>query len=195
MKASNLIPGVSCFSNSILSNLFRILRPSARTFGFRLSAVAGRQDLRPSVLALLALLALSTLPAAAADDSSVSQKANQTMEETKKATSDSLDKLWKSVDEARLKNRSPDEIVAWVIMGVLAGSLAAMVTSLKTPGKIGSLACGLAGAFIGGIIVNLVNIDFGWGPVLIRYEELLFSLVGAVLFVVLLKLFGLKKLM
>jgi uncharacterized membrane protein YeaQ/YmgE (transglycosylase-associated protein family) len=43
---------------------------------------------------------------------------------------------------------------------------------------------GLAGAIIGGIIVRMRDFDFGWGPVLIRYEELFFSFVGAVVLVV-----------
>jgi uncharacterized membrane protein YeaQ/YmgE (transglycosylase-associated protein family) len=47
---------------------------------------------------------------------------------------------------------------------------------------------GLAGAFVGGLVVHLANLDFGWGPVLIRYEELLFALLGAIVLVVLAKL-------
>jgi uncharacterized membrane protein YeaQ/YmgE (transglycosylase-associated protein family) len=145
-------------------------------------------------LALLALLFLSTLQAIAADDS-LSQKANQTVEETKKAANDSLDTLWKRVDEARLKNRSPDEIVAWALMGVLVGAVAAMLTSLKAAGRVGYLVSGLVGAFIGGIVVHLTRVDFGWGPVLIRYEELLFSFIGAILIVLILKFTGLKRFM
>jgi uncharacterized membrane protein YeaQ/YmgE (transglycosylase-associated protein family) len=97
-----------------------------------------------------------------------------------------LEDLWKSIDEQRLKNRTPDQIVAWVIMGVLVGALAGMATSLKTTGlgKAGRLLLGLAGAFIGGIVAHVTRIDFGWGPVLIRYEDLLFSLVGALLLIV-----------
>jgi uncharacterized membrane protein YeaQ/YmgE (transglycosylase-associated protein family) len=166
--------------------------PGAPTSGWRTSVFS---------LALLALLLLSTLPATAADDS-VSQKANQTVEETKKAiqgagqaTSDSIDELWRRIDEARLKNRSPDEIVAWALMGVLVGAVAAMLTSLKAAGRVGYLVSGLVGAFIGGIVVHLTRVDFGWGPVLIRYEELLFSFVGAILIVLILKFTGLKRFM
>lgn len=61
-----------------------------------------------------------------------------------------------------------------------------MLTSLKTTGlgKLGRLLLGLTGAFVGGMAVHVGRIDFGMGPVLIRYEELLFSLVGAVLLII-----------
>jgi hypothetical protein len=32
--------------------------------------------------------------------------------------------------------------------------------------------------------VKVAQLDFGWGPVLIRYEELLFSMLGAVVLVI-----------
>ena len=100
-------------------------------------------------------------------------------------------------NRSRLKNRTRDEIVAWVIMGVLVGAVAGMMTTLKTTGlgKLGRLMLGLVGAFIGGMIVHVGRIDFGLGPVLIRYEELLFSLVGAVLLVIVARLLrsGAKK--
>jgi uncharacterized membrane protein YeaQ/YmgE (transglycosylase-associated protein family) len=149
-----------------------------------------------AALTLLALAVLLTAPALAADDATLSQKADQTIDETKKATSDSLDTLWQRVDEARLKNRSPDEIIAWLFTGVLVGSVACMVTSLKpsAPRKIGILVSGLVGAFIGGIIVSVTRVNFGWGPVLIRYEELVFSFVGAILLVLIGRFIGLKKL-
>jgi len=107
------------------------------------------------------------------------------VEEAGSATADAAKSLWQKVDEARLKNRTPDELVAWVIMGVLVGAVAGMMTTLKPTGlgKLGRLALGLAGAFLGGIVVHVGQLDFGWGFVLIRYEELFFSLVGAILIV------------
>lgn len=108
-----------------------------------------------------------------------------------RAVGKSFENLWRRADEGRLKNRTRDEVAAWVIMGVLVGAVAGMLTSLKTSGlgKVGRLLLGLAGAFIGGMIVHIWRIDFGLGPVLIRYEELLFSLLGAVALIVLARLF------
>src|SRR5688572_23045792 len=54
-----------------------------------------------------------------------------TVEDAKEAVRDAgrsaektLENLWRSIDEQRLKNRTPDQIVAWVIMGVLVGAVA-----------------------------------------------------------------------
>jgi len=111
------------------------------------------------------------------------QDAKTAVQDASRSAAKTLEALWQGLDESRLKNRTGDEIVAWVIMGILAGAVAGMMTSLKTTsfGKLGRLLLGLAGAFIGGIVVRIAQFDFGWGPVLIRYEELFFSLLGAIL--------------
>lgn len=110
------------------------------------------------------------------------------------AAADAAKDLWRRIDEARLVNRTGDELVAWVIVGVLVGAVAGMMTPLKSTGtgRMGRLLLGLVGSFIGGVVVHVGQFDFGWGPVLIRYEELFFALVGAVLLVVVGRLFGRK---
>ena len=107
--------------------------------------------------------------------------AKEAVTDATRSAGEKFQELWRRVDESRLKNRTRDEIVAWVIMGVLVGAVAGMMTSLKTTGlgKLGRLLLGLAGAFLGGVVVHVANVDFGMGPVLIRYEELLFSFGGA----------------
>lgn len=104
-----------------------------------------------------------------------------------RSAADGFRSLWTRVDEGRLTNRSRDEITAWVIMGILVGGVAGLFTSLSTSraGRLGRLLLGLTGAFLGGMVVRLARIDFGWGPVLVRYEELLFSLIGAVFLIIL----------
>ena len=143
-----------------------------------------------SVIILGFLLASTLL---GAEGPSLSDKAKEALENTKTAVQDASDSagkamgdLWTSIDKNRLKNRTPDQIVAWIIMGALVGAIAGMATSLKSTGlgKAGRLMLGLIGAFIGGIVVRVAQIDFGWGPVLIRYEELLFSFLGALLLIV-----------
>jgi uncharacterized membrane protein YeaQ/YmgE (transglycosylase-associated protein family) len=109
------------------------------------------------------------------------------VKEAGNSAADKIKDLWGRIDSGRLQNRTRDEIVAWVIMGVLVGALAGTMTSLKPTGigRAARLLWGLAGAFIGGMIVHVAKLDFGWGPVLIRYEELLFAFLGAVLLLVL----------
>jgi uncharacterized membrane protein YeaQ/YmgE (transglycosylase-associated protein family) len=130
----------------------------------------------------------------AADEPGLVTKTKDAAQETTAAVSqagrsvaDQAEQLWQRIDSARLKNRTPDELVAWVIMGVLVGAVAGMMTSLKPTGlgKLGRLLLGLVGAFLGGIFVRATRLDFGWGPVLIRYEELAFSLLGSILLLIL----------
>src|SRR4051812_4035909 len=59
-----------------------------------------------------------------------------------------LEKFWNRIDEKRIKNRTPDQIVAWVIMGLLVGGLIQRFSNLNW---FATLLLGLTGAFIGGI--------------------------------------------
>lgn len=149
------------------------------------------QTFRSITILIFTFLLVSTLLAAA--DPSLSDKAKEALGNTKAAVQDASDSagkaigdLWTSIDKNRLKNRTPDQIVAWIIMGALVGAVAGMATSMKSTGlgKAGRLLLGLVGAFIGGMVVRVAQIDYGWGPVLIRYEELLFSFLGAVVLIV-----------
>jgi uncharacterized membrane protein YeaQ/YmgE (transglycosylase-associated protein family) len=121
----------------------------------------------------------------------VAQETTAALGEAGRSAASEAELLWRRIDAARLKNRTPDEIVAWVIMGMLVGGLTGMLTSLKPTGlgHLGRLLLGLAGAFLGGIMVSMTHLDFGWGPVLIRYEALFFSFLGAILLIVLARLF------
>ena len=108
------------------------------------------------------------------------EDAKQTIENAGKSAMNEIEQLWRKIDEQRLSHRTRDELVAWVIMGLLAGGLLQMVAKLRRPA---TLFAGLAGAFLGGIVVNLSQLNLGLGPVLIRYEDLLLSLAGALVLV------------
>lgn len=160
----------------------------------RISAAIARSTFSVAVGLLLFLVCLTGESALAADEPTLVTKTKEAAQETTTAVAqagrsaaDQAEQLWQRIDAARLKNRTPDEIVAWAIMGTLVGGLAGMLTSLKPSGlgNLGRLLLGLAGASLGGIVVRLTTLDFGWGPVLIRYEELVFSLLGAILLLVL----------
>jgi hypothetical protein len=149
------------------------------------------------IAGLFSLLLFGGIPLAPARAESVGEKVEATAETAKQAVSDAgktashkIEELWARVDEARLKNRTPDEIVAWVIMGLLVGGLMNRVTGLK---PVISFSLGLLGAFIGGIVAHVTALNFGWGPVLIRYEDLLMSLVGGAVIVVLGKILLSRK--
>jgi uncharacterized membrane protein YeaQ/YmgE (transglycosylase-associated protein family) len=137
------------------------------------------------VVLLLAALFHPSIEARAADSvsdkvSAVASDAEKQITDASKAAESKIQELWQRIDERRLKNRTPDQIVAWVIMGLLAGGLIHQFSKLH---KVTTLLLGLVGALVGGILANVIRLDLGLGPVLIRYEDLVASLGGAVLIV------------
>jgi uncharacterized membrane protein YeaQ/YmgE (transglycosylase-associated protein family) len=149
--------------------------------------------MKPTLILMIGLSCLSTHPLFAADQGigdqakDVARKTSEAVQDASSSAADKMKDLWRRIDAARLDNRTRDEVVAWVIMGVLVGALAGTMTSFKPTGfgKLGRLLWGLAGAFLGGMLVHVAKFDFGWGPVLIRYEELLFSFLGAIVLLLL----------
>lgn len=113
------------------------------------------------------------------------RQAQKSAEEAGKATASKIDQVWQTIESQRIQNRTPDEIVAWVIMGILVGGLAGAFSAYGTSGlgRFVNFIFGLVGAFIGGVLASLTQLDLGWGPVLIRYEELLLSFAGAAVIV------------
>ena len=105
-------------------------------------------------------------------------ESGQAIQETGQAALNKIQVLWERIDERRLKNRTPDELVAWVIMGLLVGGL---LYRFGRRGQLTSIFLGLAGAFVGGIVAHVSQLNLGLGPVLITYEDLLCTLAGGLL--------------
>jgi uncharacterized membrane protein YeaQ/YmgE (transglycosylase-associated protein family) len=73
----------------------------------------------------------------------------------------------------------PGGVIAWIIIGILAGWLAGVIMPGKGFGLIGDLIVGLIGAFLGGLIMNILTPDqnFGfWGSFFV-------ALIGACILV------------
>ena len=113
--------------------------------------------------------------------STVTAETGKMVKEAGQAAGSKLEEVWRRIDERKLKNRTPDEIVAWVLIGLLVAGLIHQFSKLN---KVATLLLGLGGSFLGGIVGNLVGFDIGMGPVLIRYEELLASLIGGIVIIV-----------
>lgn len=129
---------------------------------------------------ICALTETSQLPAAETVGdkvNAVAADAEKTLQDMTQQAKTGWGELWGRIDEKRLKNRTPDQLVSWAIMGLLVGGLIHQFSKLKKPT---ALLLGLAGAFIGGLAENLAQLKLGIGPVLISYEELLASLLGGV---------------
>jgi len=82
-------------------------------------------------------------------------------------------------------NISPDEVIAWLIVGALAGSLAGMIVTRHRAGfgRILNLAVGLIGAVIGGVLFKVLHLNLGViGSITITSEEVVEAFIGALIF-------------
>ena len=80
---------------------------------------------------------------------------------------------------------SLSEAVVWLVMGLLAGSVAGAVVTREKKGfgLVVNLVFGLIGAFIGGALFDALDIDVGLGKLTIDLNRLVAAIVGAVIVV------------
>lgn len=81
---------------------------------------------------------------------------------------------------------NPGGLIAWLVVGLIAGFLASTLMRGGGYGMIGDIIVGIVGAFIGGFLVSLLSPDasFGfWGSILV-------SLIGACVLIALLRAFS-----
>jgi uncharacterized membrane protein YeaQ/YmgE (transglycosylase-associated protein family) len=81
---------------------------------------------------------------------------------------------------------APGGLIAWLVVGLIAGFLASMVMRGGGYGMIGDIIVGIIGAFVGGFLVNLLSPDasFGfWGSIVV-------SFIGACILIALLRAFS-----
>lgn len=85
---------------------------------------------------------------------------------------------------------TPAELVVWLIVGLLAGSLAGLVIKRKKAGfgRLNNLAIGLAGALIGGFLFNWVGIDLGLSAISVSLQDIVSAFLGSLLFLLVLYL-------
>ena len=77
-------------------------------------------------------------------------------------------------------------IIIWIIVGALAGWVASMI--MKTNEQMGALAnivAGIIGAFVGGWVVGLFNIDVPEGQ--LNIPSILTAILGAVIVIAIFK--------
>ena len=150
------------------------------------------ENLLPRALRLFLILfvtglfgpALSTSLSA---EQSLAEKTSETVKDATRATSDSVESLMNKIDANGLSDRSPEELGGLVIIALLVGSMIGVLPKLKSlgMGRLAKFLLGLAGAVVGSLAVRTLDISFDWGLAIISYEELLFSVIGAIVLVVL----------
>lgn len=88
------------------------------------------------------------------------------------------------------------QLISWIIVGLIAGSLAGSVLkrSRHGYGRWANWGIGLVGAMVGGLLFSLFRIDFGLGQIAISLADLVQAFVGALIFVGILTLWrGVNK--
>jgi len=80
------------------------------------------------------------------------------------------------------------DLVVWMIVGLIAGSLAGMVVTASWAGlsRWTSLGVGLVGALIGGLIFRLFGIWPGLDSVAISLRDILAAFIGSLIFLLVL---------
>ncbi len=130
-------------------------------------------SLASTLVALLLGLNLLPLTSHAA---SVADTASEIGRDVSRAAQQTL----KAVERNDPRRLSAGEIVAWLVVGCAVGALAGRLASSPSAWYTRVLL-GLAGAFVGGVLVDLFKIDFRWGSLVLRYEELAAALAVALL--------------
>ena len=80
-------------------------------------------------------------------------------------------------------------IIAWIIVGLLAGFLASQVMGKGGYGIVGDIIVGLVGAFIGGFLVKLIfpNFDFSMNDIGAFIASVVVAAIGAIVLIFLLR--------
>ena len=76
------------------------------------------------------------------------------------------------------------QIIVWLIVGALAGSIAGVVVRRTKEGfgLFTNLGIGLVGALIGGFIFKALNINLKLGKISVSLEDLLSAFIGSLIF-------------
>ncbi|MBN1283818.1 MAG: GlsB/YeaQ/YmgE family stress response membrane protein [Anaerolineae bacterium] len=80
-------------------------------------------------------------------------------------------------------NISLGQVIVWLIVGALAGSLAGMIVTRRRKGygPLTNIVLGLIGAVIGGFLFKLLNINLGLGEIAISFDDLVAAFVGSLI--------------
>jgi uncharacterized membrane protein YeaQ/YmgE (transglycosylase-associated protein family) len=80
---------------------------------------------------------------------------------------------------------TPDELIVWLIVGAIAGSLTGMLVkgSKAGFGYLANLGIGLIGALLGGLLVKLLHLQLGaLAAIAISLKDVVVALVGSLIF-------------
>ena len=78
---------------------------------------------------------------------------------------------------------SIDQLIVWIIVGLLGGSLAGLLTTWERRGfgLFRNLAVGLAGALIGGLLFRMLGLFPGLDKISISLRDVVAALLGSLI--------------
>lgn len=82
----------------------------------------------------------------------------------------------------------PEQVVTWLIIGLIAGFLASVLVRGRRLSTLSSIIIGLVGAVVGGLIFSLLGIQVSpalAGGITLRYIDIIIAFIGAVIVLVL----------
>ena len=81
---------------------------------------------------------------------------------------------------------SVSDVLVWLIVGLLAGSLAGLLVkrSKRGFGHLANLGLGLVGAVVGGYLFDLLRIDLGLANISVSLQDIVAAMVGSLLFLI-----------
>ncbi|HEX2915619.1 MAG TPA: GlsB/YeaQ/YmgE family stress response membrane protein [Chloroflexia bacterium] len=77
----------------------------------------------------------------------------------------------------------PGNIIAWLIVGLIAGFLASLVVRGGGMGILGDIIVGIVGAFVGGFVANLLGFSGSQGFI----GSIVVAFIGAVILLLILR--------
>jgi uncharacterized membrane protein YeaQ/YmgE (transglycosylase-associated protein family) len=80
----------------------------------------------------------------------------------------------------------PGGLLAWIVVGLIAGFLASQVMRGGGYGLLGDIIVGIVGAFVGGLLLNLLVPDATYG----FWGSLVVAFIGACILIALLRAFS-----
>lgn len=75
-------------------------------------------------------------------------------------------------------------LIAWIIIGVVAGWLAGLLVKGGGFGLIGDIIVGVIGAFVGGWLAGVLHIHIGSGMI----SSIITATIGAIILIVILRM-------
>jgi len=79
------------------------------------------------------------------------------------------------------------DFLGWLVIGLIAGWLASMIMGRGGYGIVGDIIVGIVGAFIGGLVANLLNLAGPAASDPFSWASLIFAVIGAIILIALVR--------